>query len=145
MCIGLGGIGGSVLRHLVRGIELYPNHRNIPVDTLIVNVAGCFVLALVLTTALEITGYRPNLRTGMTVGFLGSFTTFSTLCGESAELLGQGAYFPAALYVTASAALGLAAAYAGMVLGRVVVKKRKAQANDRADEAVRAGEGRTDS
>lgn len=142
--IGLGGIGGSVLRFLIKGIGQQPYDQSMPAGTLLVNVAGCFLLAFVLTAAFDITGYRPNLRLGMTAGFLGAFTTFSTLCGESAGLLGRGAYSTAAVYITASAALGFAAAYAGMALGRGLIGKRRAKANGRADGAVCAGEGRTD-
>ncbi|HYD11135.1 MAG TPA: CrcB family protein, partial [Acidimicrobiales bacterium] len=54
------------------------------------------------------------VRTGLGVGFLGAFTTFSTFAVE-ADRLDRGA---ATLYVVLSVALGIGAAWVGAEVGR---------------------------
>ncbi len=131
--IACGAFAGAVLRYLIRGIELQSYHENVPLNTLFINVLGAFALAFVLTAALEIGTLDAELRLGLTTGFLGAFTTFSTLCKETVALLKNGDYFSAVSYVTVSTALGLAAAYFGIVLARelgakLANKKEKAAA-----------------
>ena len=54
------------------------------------------------------------------VGFLGSYTTFSTLSMATVTLLEEGNVSGAAVNLTATVVLGLAAAFAGLLLGRAV-------------------------
>lgn len=119
--IGMGGFCGAILRVLVKGIQIANYHENVPINTLFVNIAGCFLLGLILTVALEITRFRSSLRLGIATGFLGAFTTFSTLCREIAGLIYQGYYFSALSYMAISTMLGLAATYFGIVVAREAV------------------------
>lgn len=121
--IGLGGILGTFLRYYIRNIQIYHYHENIPINTLAINVLGSFILALILTVAFEIWEINANLRLGIATGFLGAFTTFSTLCKETVELMHAGDYFSAISYITVSTVLGLVAAYFGIILAREVVYK----------------------
>ncbi len=121
--IAIGGILGAVLRYLTESIHIYRYHGNIPLNTLTINVAGSFFLALILTVAFEILPFDTNVRLGIATGFLGAFTTFSTLCKETVGLLREGFYFSALSYITVSTVLGLAAVYFGMVLAREAVSK----------------------
>ena len=121
--IGSGGFLGAILRYLIKEIQLNSLWESIPINTLLINVMGSFVLALVLTATIEVSGFDEDIKVGATVGFLGAFTTFSTLCREIAELLYQGYYFRAGLYLILSAAMGIAAAYLGMITARKVIIK----------------------
>jgi CrcB protein len=121
--ISIGGVLGAVSRYLINGIHIYHYHENVPVNTLVINVAGSFLLALILTTAIEVWEFDADLRIGITTGFLGAFTTFSALCKETVGLLNEGFYFSAISYITVSTMLGLAAAYFGIVLAREAVSK----------------------
>ena len=60
------------------------------------------------------------MRTSLTVGFVGAYTTFSTFSFETVRLIEDGALRTAALNVGATVALGLLAAWAGMTVGRSV-------------------------
>lgn len=121
--IGMGGVLGAILRYIIKGGHICHYNENVPLNTLIINVTGCFILALVLTVAFEVWEFDPNLRLGIATGFLGAYTTFSTLCKETVTLLHQGDYFSAISYITVSTMLGLAAAYFGIVLAREVISK----------------------
>jgi len=78
------------------------------------------VLGVVFTVASERVMVAPWLRTSATVGFLGAYTTFSTLMFESYRLASDRALGLAALNVLGSCAAGLVAVYLGVVLGRVL-------------------------
>ena len=121
--IGIGGFLGAILRFLAKNIPIYNYHEKVPLNTLFINVTGCFVLALVLTVAFKIWKFDADIRLGIGTGFLGAYTTFSTLCRETAELINKGYYFSAVSYITISVVLGLAAVYFGVILARVVVAK----------------------
>lgn len=57
-----------------------------PYGTLIVNVAGCFLIALVMQTAANAASFSPTLRLALTTGFLGGLTTYSTFAYETTKL-----------------------------------------------------------
>lgn len=118
--IGCGGFIGAVLRYLVEEIKIYDYHENVPLNTLLINIVGAFLLALILTTAYEVRTFDSDLRLGLTTGVLGAFTTFSTLCKETVMLFSSGDYFSAISYVTVSSLLGLTAVYFGVVVAREI-------------------------
>lgn len=121
--ISIGGILGAIARYAIEGIHIYRYHENVPINTLLINITGSFLLALILTTAFEVWEFDADIRHGLATGFLGAYTTFSTLCKESVNLLKEGFYFSAVSYITVSAMLGLAAVYFGTVLARELVAK----------------------
>jgi CrcB protein len=85
-----------------------------------VNVSGCFVLGLVFTLLTERFLPHPALRSALTIGFVGAYTTFSTFAFETMRLGEDGAVLLAALNVTGSVIAGIAAVYAGVVVGRTL-------------------------
>lgn len=121
--IGIGGFLGAIIRFLIKNIHIYHYKELIPLNTLIINVTGSFILALLLTVAYEVLEMDESLRLGVAAGFLGAYTTFSTLCKEAAELFTNGYYFSAISYVTISTVLGLAGIYFGVVLAREFIIK----------------------
>lgn len=121
--IGIGGFLGAISRVYIKNIHIYHYRELIPLNTLIINVSGSLVLALVLTVAFEIWEMDESIRLGISTGFLGGYTTFSTLCKESAALINNGDYFSATTYITMSTVLGLVGAYIGMIVAREVISK----------------------
>jgi CrcB protein len=121
--IGAGGILGAILRYLLKGVQIYHYHENVPLNTFLINITGSFILAVVLTVAFEVWEFDANIRLGIATGFLGAFTTFSTLCRETVELVRRGDYFSAVTYVAVSVMIGMAAIYFGIVLAREAVAK----------------------
>jgi CrcB protein len=116
--IGIGGAAGAILRHLIAEVPIRNYMQNIPLGTLIINITGCFVLAFILTASIEIFKFGPNLRLGIATGFVGAYTTFSTVCRQTADLFAGGYYYSAVDYIVVSAALGFSATYFGVILAR---------------------------
>lgn len=121
--IGAGGFMGACLRYFIKGIVIFNYTGKFPVNTMLINITGSFVLAFFLTTAYEMVEMDEDLRLGFSVGFLGAFTTFSTMCREAGILLQNGSYFIAFAYITMSIILGMLFAFAGIILSRAIVPK----------------------
>jgi fluoride exporter len=86
----------------------------------VVNVTGSLLLGFAFTVLSERTAVQPWVRSSITIGFLGAYTTFSTLSFESYRMLEDGAIGLALANALGSLAAGLLAVYAGVVLGRMV-------------------------
>ena len=121
--IGVGGFFGAILRYYIKSIQIWGYHANFPLNTLIINIAGSFILAFTLTIAFEVWEFHPDIRHGIAAGFLGAFTTFSTMCKESASLFSNGASQTAILYIAISVILGLSAVYSGSFSARLIGSK----------------------
>lgn len=100
--VAVGGALGSVARVGV-GIVLPTTPRGWPVATMLVNVSGALLLAVVVTRVRD-----PRLRALLGTGFLGAWTTFSTFAVELDVLL-RTRPLVAAAYAASSVLAGLVA------------------------------------
>jgi CrcB protein len=116
LLVALLGAAGAVSRY---GIGTAVGSTTFPWPTLAINVAGCLALGVVL--AVGPVRWSPEATTGLGVGFLGGFTTFSTFGVETQSLLRDERPAAAAAYVVLSVLVGVLAAYAGTTLGRSLV------------------------
>lgn len=110
---------GSLLRYGVAG---FVDDRLGPtvLGTFVVNVTGALLLGLFLGLTEERWMAPALARTAIAIGFLGAYTTFSTLTFETIDLAESGSLATAALNIGGSVAVGLAAVYAGLTLGRAI-------------------------
>lgn len=84
--LGLGGLFGAVLRMIIKNSDKFMYKEVFPLDTLIVNILGCFLIALFMNICIELVEIDPDLRLGIASGFIGALTTFSTVCKEIVSL-----------------------------------------------------------
>ncbi len=118
--VALGGALGSLLRYFVAGAIQTPATAGFPWGIFVVNVTGGFAMGVIVELSALKLHLTPELRAFLTVGILGGYTTFSTFSLESALLLQRGAYVSAALYISGSALLSIAALFAGLWLVRAL-------------------------
>ena len=111
--IALAGALGALARYGLGG-WVHGLGGGFPWGTLVVNVLGSFLLGLAFRT-LEALAASTEIRHALTIGFLGSFTTFSAFSFETVELAQAGEWGRAALYAGGSVLLGVAAAALGIV------------------------------
>ncbi len=116
--VAVGGAIGSAGRYLI-GLWLR-DLPGIPWETFFVNVVGSFALGFIAGFVAVRPMADPALRTGLTVGLLGGFTTFSTFTVESLELVGAGHPTAAIGNLVGSVVAGLVAAGLGLIAGRAV-------------------------
>jgi CrcB protein len=117
VAVAVGGAAGTLVRVAV-GRALPTPATGFPWATLLVNLAGSFVLGFVIVAALERGAPTRYMRPLIGTGFCGGLTTFSTFAVEVDLLVRAGRLATAALYVIASLAGGLTAARVAMLLAR---------------------------
>ena len=110
--------GGGLTRYYLSGWVYGLLGRAFPWGTLAVNVIGAYAIGLVMEFALRSTAIPDTLRLGLTVGFLGGLTTFSTFSYETFQLLEDGQFLSAGANVLASVILCLLFTWLGIVTVR---------------------------
>jgi len=121
--ISAGGALGGTSRYGVE--QLLPlARRGFPWGTFAVNIVGAFVLGFLLVLILERWSRHRHLRPFLAIGFLGSFTTFSTWMLEVEQLADAGGFGVAAAYLGASLLVGLLVTGLGVVLGRILLHRK---------------------
>ena len=117
ICVGLGGMVGSVCRYLL-GLLPLQTGTGFPVKTWLINLLGAFVIGMLSALATREPGLSPGWTLFWKTGVCGGFTAFSTFALETADLLQQGQGGMAALYALSSMVLGVGAVLAGQWLLR---------------------------
>jgi CrcB protein len=120
LLVGLGGFLGAILRFLVDGAISGATGGSFPWGTLVINVTGSLALGVLFAAATERGFLPPEIRPPVMIGFIGAYTTFSTLMLESGRLIEDGALVAAAVNIGGSVALGIVGLFVGLALGRLV-------------------------
>jgi len=118
--ISLGAVLGANARYWLAGWAAQKWGAAFPYGTLFINLTGSFLLGLFVTLITERFIINPNWRLLIAIGFLGSYTTFSTYTYESINLLLSGQVWQGLTNLFGSALLGAAAVTAGIWLGRAI-------------------------
>lgn len=116
--IALFGALGCVSRYYLSGWVYNLLGKGFPYGTLVVNIVGAFVIGLLMEFSLRSTLISADVRTGLTVGFLGGLTTFSTFSYETFRLLEDGEFLLASANVLASVFVCLLATWSGILVAR---------------------------
>ena len=114
------GAAGALSRYGVDSWVANVSDSDFPWSTLIVNVAGSFLLGVLIAVTSERLLLDHNWRVALGIGFLSSFTTFSTYTYDTIRLAEDSAWALALANVFGMVALGLIAALAGLLVGRAV-------------------------
>ncbi len=118
--VGLGGVLGALSRY---GLSRWVGQRwrgAFPLATFIINITGSFVLGLLYVVFFRAGAGYASLKYLTTTGFLGAYTTYSTFSYEIVNLVQDGENLTAAAYFAASVAVGLLAAWAGILAAQMM-------------------------
>jgi CrcB protein len=119
VAISIGAVLGANTRYLLGGWLSTQLGSAFPYSTFVINVTGSLAIGLVLGLASDRImpwWWRP----GVAIGFLGSYTTFSTFSYETLNLIGEGSYLPAVANIGGSVAAALAGVSLGVAIARLV-------------------------
>ncbi len=123
LIVALGGALGAISRYaLDRAVTAAVGGQTV-LGILLINVTGSFLLGVFVAASAAVSdgqGWPSSARMLVAVGFLGSYTTFSTLTVASVQLAQSGEIGRAALNIVGSVCLGLLAALAGILAGRAI-------------------------
>ncbi len=120
LAIAVGGAIGSVLRFLVSKFIQTKAGIDFPVGTLLVNLSSAFLIGFFFSFFVERLDLSPNLRALLITGFLGGYSTYSTLFYEAYYMLLNGEWLKAVLYLLLSNGLGLVFVALGYGLGKML-------------------------
>jgi CrcB protein len=120
LAISAGGALGSVARWGLGELVAH-DADEFPWSTLVVNVSGALALGILMAFVLDVWSSRRLVRPFLGVGVLGGYTTFSTYLLDARNLLATGHSGLALTYLAVTLVVGVAAAWLGIVLGRLVL------------------------
>jgi CrcB protein len=125
--VAVGAAAGGLSRYYLTSFIQQRAGSGFPVGTLVINITGSFLLGVIVRIALQSDIISPEVRTLLTTGFCGGYTTFSSFTYETALLLEDGEYGRATLYVGASVAIALLGTFLGFaVANRLLALRRTA-------------------
>lgn len=120
LLISIGAILGANLRYWMGIWAAGRLGTAFPYGNFIINLTGSFILGFFMTLAMERLLLDPRWRILVAVGFLGSYTTFSSYTFESMSLMLDNQWLPGLFNLFGSAFLGGLAVFLGIILGRAL-------------------------
>ncbi|MCL6571357.1 MAG: CrcB family protein [Bacillus sp. (in: Bacteria)] len=112
--VSIGGFFGAICRFAVSKFVQSLKKTSFPIGTLAVNLTGAFLLGLLV--GMHVVG---DYYTLLGIGFMGAFTTFSTMMLELDQLKMAGESKTYYLYLASSYTIGIILIYFGLVIGRI--------------------------
>ena len=113
----IGGFLGACSRYMLG--EFVPATSGFPTGTLTVNLVGCLCLGWLLPFIANQKIINPKISLLFGTGLIGSFTTFSTFSVEVVQLMDEGKFTFAVLYVLISLFAGIVLSYLGYRLANI--------------------------
>ena len=118
LSIAIGGGCGSIARYIIAKEMRHLMGASLPYGTLIVNIVGSLALGWLTVYFMSRPEINNSIRLGLTVGFLGAFTTFSTFSLESIELFIEGSPWRAIFNILANLTICLGMCLVGMKIAQ---------------------------
>lgn len=113
MSVAAGGAVGAAGRYLVSSYVTHWTGSEYPFGTMTVNVVGAFIMGALVTLMGIAWSPGPEVRSFLTTGVLGGFTTFSLFSLDVAAMIERGDLATATIYATASVLLCVGAFFLG--------------------------------
>jgi CrcB protein len=110
-------IGGSIGALLRYWFSFMNPDSGFPTGTFIANIMGSFLMGLLGSLALKYFANNAHLKKGITTGFIGAFTTFSTFQFELVSMLAHQYYLLLVIYAITSYIIGIIVCYIGVRIG----------------------------
>lgn len=118
LAIALGGAIGTLFRYWVSTAVHNVVSRDFPYGTLLINVSGSLVMGFLYVLLMERLAVGVELRSGILIGILGGYTTFSSFSMETLLLFEDGERMKALANIILSVSLCLVAVWLGVIAGR---------------------------
>ncbi len=120
--IAFGGAIGALFRYGILGFVYRHFSNAFPWGTLSVNSIGAFLIGI-LWGVFEHFQFSDSIRIFLFIGILGAFTTFSTFCLESVNLIRNGEIKYALVYIFSSNLIGILLVFLGLFMAKSLIGK----------------------
>ncbi len=120
VAIAVGGSAGAMSRYWVTSTTYQWLGHEFSYGTLLVNVFGSLLMGFLAVVLVERFDISEEVRLGIMVGFLGSFTTFSTFAMDTIHWIDSGAVLKALAYVLVSVVCCVLGAWAGLIVAKQI-------------------------
>jgi CrcB protein len=120
LAVAIGGALGSVARYALSSWIFDITSHKFPYATLIVNVAGSFVMGILFVVVVERAALPAEMRSLLMIGFIGAFTTFSAFSLDALGLWQNGHVLMSVIYMIATVILCLVAISTAIWLTRLM-------------------------
>ena len=117
LLVASGGALGAISRYGVNLISISRFNSNL-LGTFFVNISGSLILGIIIGILDNKSGESTSFRLFAIIGFLGSYTTFSTLTVTSAKLFFTDELMKSLTNILLSILIGLIAAGIGIIIGK---------------------------
>jgi len=124
LLIALGGGLGALMRYSISKFVMQASNTFFPIGTLAVNIMGCFFIGFFFDIFSK-SVLHPDLKSLITIGFLGAFTTFSTFSLETVNLFISGELKYGLYNILISNTLGIIFVIAGIYSSRLLLMALK--------------------
>ena len=118
LLVAIGGGAGALARYIAASAIMTRFGGKFPLGTLVINVTGSFLIGFLMTMLTERFELDPRWRLLLVVGFLGGYTTFSSLEWETYTAVRDGGLWTGMLNVVSSIMIGYVAVWLGAVLAK---------------------------
>ena len=120
LAVAIGGALGSMARYALSMWICDITSHKFPYATLVVNVAGSFVMGVLFVVIIERAALPAEMRSLLMIGFIGAFTTFSTFSLDALGLWQNGHITMSLLYMVSTVILCLIAISSAIWLTRLI-------------------------
>jgi CrcB protein len=116
IAIGAAASVGAILRYVVGVVCGRLFGTGFPIGTFVINISACIFIGWFLTIIQSRMTVSDTVRIAVAVGFIGTYSTFSTFAYEVSALLEEGAGIKALVYLLGSLIGGVIAVRLGIAL-----------------------------
>ena len=120
LAVAIGGALGAVARYALSSWIFDITSHKFPYATLIVNVAGSFVMGILFVVVVERAALPAEMRSLLMIGFIGAFTTFSAFSLDALGLWQNGHVLMSVIYMITTVILCLVAISTAIWLTRLM-------------------------
>lgn len=113
LIVGIGGALGSILRYVCQRFLPGISGSGFPWNTLLVNLAGCFIIGLLIGWFTRNSQAPEYIKLFAVTGFCGGFTTFSAFSIETFQLMKSDKWLWAIAYIALSVVIGILLTFSG--------------------------------